>query len=94
MTASAPHIDPRPFDWVPNAALVEASNLSAFLRQAVEPDYAALLARSEADPAWLMAQVFEFCDLRFFKPSARLLDTSDGIEWARWCAGGTTNIVL
>ena len=23
-----------------------------------------------------------------------MLDTSDGIEWARWCVGGTTNIVL
>jgi acetyl-CoA synthetase len=85
--------DPR-FEWLPPAELVAASNLTAFLKQVGLPDHASLLARSEAEPAWLMQQVFDFCDVRFYTPFARMLDTSDGIEWARWCVDGTTNIVL
>ena len=91
-------IDPnpaeRPFEWLPSAEIVASSNLTAFLQKVGLPDHAALLDRSEADPAWLMQRVFEFCDLRFYAPYERLLDTADGIEWARWCIGGTTNIVL
>ncbi|HEX7437217.1 MAG TPA: AMP-binding protein, partial [Caldimonas sp.] len=82
------------FDWVPTPQIVAASNLTAFLRKVDLPDYETLLARSQADPAWLMQQVFEFCDMRFYEPYTRLLDTSDGIEWAHWCIGATTNIVL
>lgn len=86
--------DPRRFEWVPTPEIIAASNLGAFLARVGEPDYGALLARSEADPAWLMEQVFEFCDMRFFERWTRMLDTSEGIEWARWCVGATTNIVL
>jgi len=41
-----------------------------------------------------MQQVFEFCDFRFYKPYTQMLDMSRGIEWSRWCVGGTTNVVL
>lgn len=84
----------QPFDWEPSAAQVAGSNLTAFLKQTGAPDYEALLARADADPAWLMAQVFAFCDFRFYAPYTTLLDTRDGIAWARWCVGGTTSIVL
>jgi acetyl-CoA synthetase len=86
--------EPGRFAWTPVPALVEASNLSAFLARVGEPDYESLLARSEADPAWLMEQVFAFCDMRWYTPWTRMLDTSEGIEWAHWCVGGTTSIVL
>ncbi|HEV7915211.1 MAG TPA: AMP-binding protein [Albitalea sp.] len=59
-----------------------------------EPSYEALGRRADADPAWLMEQVFAFCDFRFFRAPERMLDTSRGIEWAQWCVGGTTNVVL
>ena len=84
----------RPFDWVPTPEIVANSNLTAFIRKTGEPDLAALSRRADADPAWLMQQVFEFCDFRFYKPPQQMLDTSRGIEWARWCVGGTTNVVL
>ncbi len=83
-----------PFDWTPSPAMVEASNLAAFLRHTGEPDFASLSAHADRDPAWLMTQVFAFCDFRFFQPFTQVLDASRGIEWARWCVGGTTNIVL
>jgi acetyl-CoA synthetase len=89
MTSQAPR-----FAWTPSQALIEQSRLAAFIRQTGEPDFDALSAHAQRDPAWLMAQVFRFCDFRFYKPYERMLDTSRGIEWAQWCVGGTTNIVL
>ncbi|MBL8382483.1 MAG: AMP-binding protein [Burkholderiales bacterium] len=84
----------RPFDWLPDPALVAASNLTAFLRRVGAPDLEALSRRADADPAWLMQEVLAFGDFRFTTPPERMLDTSGGIEWARWCVGGTTNLVL
>ena len=83
-----------PYLWTPPDELVERSNLSAFLRATALPDYDALAARAEADPAWLMEQVFRFCDVRFYRKYDQMLDLARGQPWARWCVGGTTNIVL
>jgi acetyl-CoA synthetase len=84
----------QPFDWVPTPELIASSNLTAFLRKVGELWFEDLATRADADPVWLMQEVFEFCDFRFFKPYTQMLDTSRGIEWGRWCVGGTTNIVL
>ena len=56
--------------------------------------YESLAAHAEADPAWLMEEVFRFCDVRFYRRYEQVLDVSRGEPWARWCVGGTTNIVL
>lgn len=80
--------------WTPPRELVEKSNLTAFLRATGQPDYDALAAKAEADPAWLMQEVFTFCDVRFYRQFEQMLDVSRGQPWARWCVGGTTNIVL
>ncbi|TAK72813.1 MAG: AMP-dependent synthetase [Betaproteobacteria bacterium] len=84
----------RPFNWVPTPDLIAQSNLTAFLHKVGESSFDSLSKRADADPAWLMREVFEFCDFRFYRPYTQMLDTSRGIEWARWCVGGTTNIVL
>ena len=80
--------------WTPPAELIAQSNLTAFLRKTGHRDYDGLATKAEADPAWLMQQVFEFCDVRFYRPYDQMLDVSRGEAWARWCVGGTTNIVL
>ena len=80
--------------WMPPPELVAHSNLTAFLRATGQPDYDGLAAQAEADPAWLMEEVFKFCDVRFYRHYDRMLDVSRGQPWARWCVGGTTNIVL
>jgi acetyl-CoA synthetase len=80
--------------WTPPAELVEKSNLSAFLRATGQPDYDALAAKADADPAWLVQEVFGFCDVRFYRQFDKVLDLARGQPWARWCVGGTTNIVL
>jgi acetyl-CoA synthetase len=86
--------DAPPYLWTPPSELVAASNLTAFLRFTEQADYDDLAAKAEADPAWLMQQVFRFCDVRFYRNYDQMLDVSAGQAWARWCVGGTTNIVL
>ena len=82
------------YAWVPPPELVEGCNLTAFLRATNQPDYDALAAKAETDPAWLMEEVFKFCDVKFYRNCEQMLDLSRGQPWARWCVGGTTNIVL
>jgi acetyl-CoA synthetase len=55
-------------------------------------NYDQLVERSARDPEWFWAAVMQFFGLHFFKPYERLLDLSNGPEWAQWCVGGTTNI--
>jgi acetyl-CoA synthetase len=80
--------------WTPPAELVERSNLSAFLRATGQPDYDAPAAKADADPAWLVEEVFKFCAVRFYRKPDNILDLERGEAWARWCVGGATNIVL
>lgn len=80
--------------WTPPAELVERSNLSAFLRATGHPDYDTLAAKADSDPAWLIQEVFKFCDVRFYRKPDKILDLGRGEPWARWCVGGTTNVVL
>ena len=86
--------DANRYVWEPSPDLVARSNLTAFLRATGHADYDSLAAAAEVGPAWLMEEVFKFCDVRFYKPYDKMLDTSRGEPWARWCAGGMTNIVL
>ena len=86
--------DTTPYIWTPSPELVAQSNLTAFLRATGHQDYDDLAAKAEADPAWLMQEVFRFCDVRFYRNYDQMLDVSRGQAWARWCVGGTTNIVL
>ncbi len=82
------------FAWSPTPEQVAQSRLTAFMRHVGVADWDALQALGLADPAGLTQQVFDFCDMRFFTPYTQLLDLSRGPEWAQWCVGGTTNIVL
>jgi len=86
--------DTTQYIWTPPSELVAQSNLTAFLRATGHRDYDDLASKAEAEPAWLMQQVFEFCDVRFYRRYDQMLDVLRGQAWARWCVGGTTNIVL
>jgi acetyl-CoA synthetase len=86
--------DTTPYLWTPPPELVARSNLTAFLLTTGRQDYDDLASKAEADPAWLMQEVFRFCDVRFYRSCDQILDVSRGQAWARWCVGGTTNIVL
>ncbi len=80
--------------WRPSAAVVAQANLTAFLAHCGQADEAALEAWAASEPARFWQAVIDFADLRFARPYAQLLDLSAGKPWARWCQGGTTNVVL
>jgi acetyl-CoA synthetase len=86
--------DTTQYIWTPPPDLVAQSNLTSFLRATGQQDYDDLASKAEADPVWLMEEVFKFCDVRFYRHYDAMLDLSRGEPWGRWCVGGTTNIVL
>jgi len=52
-------------------------------------DIGELRARSVADPEWFWDAVVKFVGIRFHRPYEKVLDTSDGIPWAKWFVGGS-----
>jgi len=55
-------------------------------------DFGELVKRSINEPEWFWDAVVQFLDLRFSQPYTAVLDTSDGIAWARWFVGGRCNL--
>lgn len=82
------------FVWEPSSEVLNATTLAAFLREHHLPDYATLLTKADAEPAWFWNALLRFFDVRFPSPYIQVLDTSAGIPWAKWCVGGETNLVL
>jgi acetyl-CoA synthetase len=78
--------------WRPDQALITESNVGRFMRAEHIDDLPTLVERSIAQPEWFWDAVVRFLDLRFDTPYERVLDTSDGIPWAKWFTGGTLNI--
>jgi acetyl-CoA synthetase len=79
--------------WRPTPDYIEASHLTQFMQQNGIGDYATLMRRSTENIAWFTQAVLNYLDIRFFEPYSQVLDTSNGIQWPRWCLGGKMNIV-
>jgi acetyl-CoA synthetase len=77
--------------WHPSADIIAESNLTAFMREHRIANYDALVARADEDHEWWWGLIAS--RIEFMRPYDRLLDTEDGIPFARWCIGGRTNIV-
>ena len=80
--------------WRPDAMTFGNANLTAFMQVVGVANYEALNRRSVDEPEWFWNQLIRFYDLRFGTPYERVLDTSAGKPWAKWCVGGTTNVVV
>jgi acetyl-CoA synthetase len=80
--------------WEPSTDIAQQTAIAAFLRQHDLADLKALLGRADAEPDWYWNALLEFFDIQFVQPYSKVLDVSKGIEWPRWCVGGTTNVVL
>jgi acetyl-CoA synthetase len=79
--------------WRPTTEYIERSRLKAFLARHGLRNYEELLHRSVSAPEWFWPAVLDDLDIQFYEPYATILDTSDGMPWARWCVGGRLNIV-
>lgn len=80
--------------WVPSDEYVEHANVTRFMREHGIADLEELLNRSREDPEWFWGAIEEHLGLDWFEPYDQVLDTSEGIAWAKWFTGGKTNIAL
>lgn len=78
--------------WTPSDEVVRRAQLTRFMKQTGAESFADLYAKSIADVEKFTADVLEFLDIRFDPPYEKLMDTSAGIEWTKWCVGGGLNI--
>ncbi len=80
--------------WKPYGDYIEKANITRFMRKHGISTYEELLARSTEELEWFWDAIMEDLDIRWYKPYGKVLDTSEGIQWAKWYLGGKTNIVL
>src|SRR5215203_4801271 len=79
--------------WRPTRDYIENSRLREFILRHKLDDYDDLLRRSTADLEWFWSAVLADLGIEFFEPPSRIVDTSNGIAWTRWCVDGRLNIV-
>jgi acetyl-CoA synthetase len=80
------------FAWTPTAEVVERANVTRLMRRHGIASFAELRRRSVEDVAWFWAAVVDDLELRFELPWHTVLETSDGVEWARWFEGARVNV--
>jgi acetyl-CoA synthetase len=79
--------------WEPSPEVIKRSRLQAFIERHGLSGYPELVERAAADPAWFWGAAVQDLDIPFYEPFSEVLDTSAGVEWARWFRGGRMNVV-
>lgn len=77
--------------WRPDASAA-GTNVARFMAAHRIDSFDALVQRSIDDAPWFWDAVVRFLGIPFAAPYDEVLDTSAGIPWARWFAGGRTNV--
>jgi acetyl-CoA synthetase len=80
------------YSWNPTADYVERANVTRLMRAHGIDTLAELRQRSVDDCEWFWNAVVDDLAIPFAKPYTRVLDASDGIQWARWFSDGEVNI--
>ena len=78
--------------WDPDPAERSATNVGRFMARHGFDSFEDLAARSIEDPEWFWDATVKFLGLPFSTPYTQVLDTTDGIAWARWFTNGKTNL--
>ncbi len=85
-------LEDQPIAWTPTTDVIERSQLTKFMKQVGVTTWDELYAYSINDVEKFTGEVLKFLDIKFDPPYEKLLDTSDGIEFPKWCEGGGLNI--
>ncbi len=80
------------FVWQPPPEVVERANVTRLAQAHGITSYQDLLARSREDIEWFWDAVVTDLGVEFGAPYERVLDTSQGVPWAKWFVGGELNI--
>jgi acetyl-CoA synthetase len=78
--------------WKPSVKQLEHSNIARFMKKHEINTYEELIKRSIENIEWFWDAVVKDLGIEFFEPYENVLDMSEGIAWAKWFVGGTTNI--
>ncbi|NNF00380.1 MAG: AMP-binding protein [Pyrinomonadaceae bacterium] len=78
--------------WEPTQEVIDRAQLTKFMKQVGASDWDDLYAKSIEDVEAFTEEVLKFLDIKFDPPYEKLLDTSEGIEWSKWCVGAGLNI--
>jgi len=79
--------------WRPTTEQINNSNLKRFMDKHGIPNLSALMEKSSNDIAWFWDAVLQDLDIEFYEPYTKVVDLSDGIQWAKWCVEGKMNVV-
>jgi acetyl-CoA synthetase len=79
--------------WEPSRDVIERCRLKRFMDQHGVSSFSELLARASSDLEWFWGAAAQDIGVRFERPYRQVLDTSRGLEWARWWRGAEMNIV-
>ncbi len=80
------------FVWEPSEEVINRSNIKAFMDRHGIDDYAQLIEKTTDDIEWFWETMAQELDIQWFTPYEKILDTSDGIPWAKWFVGGKLNL--
>ena len=80
------------FVWAPSEERFEQANVVRLWRKLACADYHELHRLSVEEPERFWPAVVEDLELEFSTPWERVLDTSEGVEWAKWFVGGRLNV--
>jgi acetyl-CoA synthetase len=80
------------FIWEPSPERFENANVVRLWRRLECESYHELHRLSIEQPEQFWPAVVDDLGLEFSRPWDRVLDTSEGIEWAKWFVGGELNI--
>jgi acetyl-CoA synthetase len=78
--------------WSPSPERVERANITRLLRRLSCADYHELHRVSIEEPDRFWPELIDDLGLAFSQPWERVLDVSDGPEWAKWFVGARLNI--
>ncbi|HYL51642.1 MAG TPA: AMP-binding protein [Acidimicrobiia bacterium] len=80
-----------PVVWQPDETWLRESNVARFMAASGIAEFPTLVDRSIREPEWFWDAVVGFLGLKFETPYSSVLDTSNGVPWAKWFNGGRCN---
>ena len=78
--------------WEPSREFIERTNVWRFMQRLGFHDREAFLLFSRENPERFWDELMREMRVEWFEPYRQVLDTSRGVEWAQWFAGGRLNI--
>src|SRR5258708_37914514 len=74
--------------WEPSPEWIRQTNVYRFMQRLGIPDRAQFIRFSQERLEEFWDEMAKEAGIHWLQPYERVLDTSDGVEWARWFIGG------